>query len=96
VDRVGGETTTEERPSAPSVLVLIYPYPYGSASGSSASEDGLPLPCSPEREGRRHRRLGGNGRREQESPPVGDREGVGYMGGGERGGAVKLEREYDM
>jgi hypothetical protein len=79
VDGIGGAATAEERPSVPSVQALIHPYPR-----SSACEGGLPSPCSPDREGRRRRRWGGDGRREQGSPPVGDREGRGTWA--ERGG----------
>jgi hypothetical protein len=80
VDEVNNAATVEERPSTPSVPDLIYPYPRGSASGSSAFEGRLHSPCSPEREDRRRHRWGGDGRREQGSLPVGDRDERGTWG----------------
>jgi hypothetical protein len=91
---VDGAATAEEGPSAPSVPALIYPYPHGSASGSSTSEGGLPSPYSQEREGRRQRRRGRDGRREHGSPSIGDWEGRGTWG--REVGDVKLGREYDV
>jgi hypothetical protein len=90
---VSNVATVEERPSTPPMPDLIYPYPRGSASGSSASEGRLPSPYLPKSKGRRRHRWGGDGRREQGSLPVGDRDGRGTWG---RSGDVKLGREYDV